>query len=429
MSELRPKVQSLLQELDHYPDTPHCIRCQKELDGLTVITSDIDQAYEACDPTAVAPAWAFWAQKYVEKFDQKVVQVRKGKKAKGILNKTNSSYRNSCYGITLAVVCKAIISFTSYNFVLLGDAVWEGQGIAIGGILSGVCVAILLGYQEYCWEIDDLCHAFEGFHLLARISASIGWIRYVDDVLTCSRVLCGPCCFAFIGRAYGCQLSAVSGVAAPDKIHIWTDVQLNVMGQNVMLNNKNPNREWLRRQEAGSARPKATILPWVGFLPTSFNALRANLISRMSRSKELGLGIQLGCIRLLEDLLELSRIGYPNKLVRALIHSLPVTAEAQAARRAIRIWHSNLNTTSAAMGYADKRSNEPNKPNTWQTSYQRGRNDNRQRNEKGHQDRSDKRRGSKGRKRSRRSSSSSSTNSADRLKRAQKLVFENDPEL
>jgi len=42
--------------------------------------------------------------------------------------------------------------------------------------------------------------------------------------------------------------------------------------------------------------------------------------------------------RILEYLLELSYIGYPYRVLRALAHSIPCSASAQIVRRTVRVW-------------------------------------------------------------------------------------------
>ena len=68
----------------------------------------------------------------------------------------------------------------------------------------------------------------------------------------------------------------------------------------------------------------------------SFQQLRGTFISKMVRAEELKLG-PLTSLSLGELMAEHIHIGYPIKLPRAIIHSLPTTTAAVHLRGVIRI--------------------------------------------------------------------------------------------
>eukprot|EP00972_Heterocapsa_arctica_P073322 10828512-Heterocapsa_arctica.AAC.1 len=50
LQELRPALERTLWDLD-VPPSMHCVRCQAALGQITVVTADVDQAFEACSPS------------------------------------------------------------------------------------------------------------------------------------------------------------------------------------------------------------------------------------------------------------------------------------------------------------------------------------------------------------------------------------------
>ena len=64
---------------------------------------------------------------------------------------------------------KAAIAFTSLSLVMVGGRMWEMTGIPIGGLLSGACVSITLGAQDWRWLRNDEAHQRAGFGLVSGL--------------------------------------------------------------------------------------------------------------------------------------------------------------------------------------------------------------------------------------------------------------------
>eukprot|EP00959_Pyramimonas_sp_CCMP1952_P078599 1642839-Pyramimonas_sp.AAC.1 len=75
-------------------------------------------------------------------------------------------------------------------------------------------------------------------------------------------------------------------------------------------------------------------------MPRGFNMIRSVLLGRISRCQALEFGEGILEIYMLETILELYLVRYPLTLIRALIHSLPVSSGVVSARRAVRCWSS-----------------------------------------------------------------------------------------
>eukprot|EP00971_Amphidinium_carterae_P103669 2052458-Amphidinium_carterae.1 len=45
-----------------------CIRCQTQLRHMTIVTADVDQAFEMCDASRVMPAFTYYMRKFQDVF-------------------------------------------------------------------------------------------------------------------------------------------------------------------------------------------------------------------------------------------------------------------------------------------------------------------------------------------------------------------------
>ena len=232
----------MFQELDTPPS--RCSwRCGCSMSRVSLITADVDQAFEACSSSAVLPAWRRISQSFESRFSSNSILVRRGRRE---LCKPGSSqsFGRGWLSFTTPVLARALFSFTSVSLVMLASMVWQIQDIPIGGVMSSAAVAVVLGAAELGWLGQHDEHLKLGFHFRGRgVRSCISWRSYVDDVLVGSRVFCDSCIFVFMGACYLVSHSLVSG--AGTTVHTWVDVELRVVGQHVAVNIKNPDRPWV----------------------------------------------------------------------------------------------------------------------------------------------------------------------------------------
>ena len=67
------------------------------------------------------------------------------------------------------------------------------KGFPIGGVLSGLCLSVLLGKHEYEWNANRLGFDFGSF----RVSLCVAELRYVDDTLLIRLRYCRRCLVEF----------------------------------------------------------------------------------------------------------------------------------------------------------------------------------------------------------------------------------------
>ena len=144
VSQLRFELDSVFQELDT-PPSRCCWRCGCATSCVSLITADIDQAFEACSSSAVLPARRRVCQSYESSFSSNSILVRRGHRE---LCKPGSSqsFGRGWLSFTTSVLARALFSFTSVSLVMLGSMVWQIRGIPIGGDMSSAA----LGCRARC---------------------------------------------------------------------------------------------------------------------------------------------------------------------------------------------------------------------------------------------------------------------------------------
>ena len=258
------------------------------MSGVSLITAEIDQAFEACSASAVLPAWKHMSLSlYESRFLSNSVLVHRVVVSDASLG-GHSHMVGDGFSFSTPVMARAPFSFTSVSLVMLGSMVWQIWSIPIGGVMSSTAVAVVLGAAELVWLNQQQKHSELGFHFLGRpIRNCISWKRYVDDVVVGSRVFCCSCIFVFIRACYPVPLSLVSG--AGPAVHTWVDVELRANGQHVAVNIKSPNRSWVH---ARGPQQKSTFLPWTGVLKGGLGCIRGVVLGHLARTKMLGLSEQ-----------------------------------------------------------------------------------------------------------------------------------------
>ena len=340
LSSFRTTFDRRYQAIQHSRhSTTTCLCCGVPLSGVTLVTADIDQAFEACTTSSVMPACRFFLAAYRHVTGLNEVKVHRSKRPRVSLGKGGYGGPTVCLDIPQLI--RALMGYTLITFVAYGDMIFKMSGLPIGGVMSMVCVSMVLGYAEYCWHHNNDERNLLGF-AVDPIDAYLCWLRYVDDTLCITYVYCGKCTFNFLSAAYKpVKLSAVSGVDQPSETHTWTDIEFRVCGLDVHVLPKNPNRKWLHGL---APRERALYCDWLGVLPMPFGILRACLLGKLARARQLDLSTEWQTYRLLEEVLELWHSQYPVLFLRKLVHSLPASPAVRRLRLLIRKWISTMNS-------------------------------------------------------------------------------------
>ena len=199
--------------------------------------------------------------------------VKRGKKD---VTSFSNDFKSGWWSIGLDVVRQAIRAFSWVS-------VYELKGLPIGGVLSGLCLSVVLGKQEYEWNANRLDQIKAGFDFGSfRVSQCVAVLRYVDDILLISLRYCRQCLVEFAKKSYSIPVSVASDVTSdlsPSLVAAqWLDLDLYAVGWNVCVAPKNLNRKWLYQCVSRGdcefvLREKCTVLEWPGRPPMGFALL------------------------------------------------------------------------------------------------------------------------------------------------------------
>ena len=219
---------------------------------------------------------------------------------------------------------------------------YELKGLPTGGVLSGLCLSVVLGEQEYEWNANRLDQIKAGFDFGSfRVSQCVAVLRYVDDILLISLRYCRQCLVDFAKKSYSISVSVASDVTSDlSPSHVaaqWLDLDLYAVGWKVCVAPKNLNRKWLYQcvnwgEGEFVMREKCTVLEWPGRPPMGFCDA-----GKWSQEENCTCTI-MSAIWVLEYLLDLFLVGYPCTSLRAIAHDLPWSAAACQVRWVIRTW-------------------------------------------------------------------------------------------
>ena len=157
ISQLRPELDSMFHELD-MPPARCCWRCGLPLSCVSLVTADIDQAFEACSSSAVLLAWKVLSPAYESRFSSKSFLVRRGRRE---LRKSagSQSFGRGRFSFSTPVLAR---TFVPFYVRLTGDVGFHG--VAHPGVLSSEAVAVVLGAAELSWLKQQHEHARLGFN-------------------------------------------------------------------------------------------------------------------------------------------------------------------------------------------------------------------------------------------------------------------------
>ena len=245
ISTVRARPQRALEDLS--AATCSCQKCGCATGSVSIVTLDADQAFETCSASAVLRAWDSVEHVIQERTGPRVVLVMRGKKE---ITSMSSDFLSGWWSISLDVVRQAIRAFSWVSLVCVSRSVYELKGVPIGGVLSGLCLSVVLGKQEYEWNANRLDQIKAGFDFGSfRVSQCVAVLRYVGEILLISLQYCRQCLVVFTKKSYSIPVSVASDVTSDLSFsHVaaqWLDLHLYAVGWKVCVAPKNLNRNWL----------------------------------------------------------------------------------------------------------------------------------------------------------------------------------------
>ena len=198
-----------------------------------MVTMDIDQAFEACQSSTVLPAWATISAAYNRRHGGIPIQVKRGRR--NILRHGTKGFSRQWWSVGSGAIVRALLAATTLTLVVLAGMVLEMTGLSIGGVMSSAAVSVRLAAEESEF-VSDSGH-----------EKHMDWLRYVDDMLSMSFVMCCGCQVRVLQKVFQEKLSVVhrTDEAAVGTFFEWVDMHITVFASGVVWTIKNPNRDWL----------------------------------------------------------------------------------------------------------------------------------------------------------------------------------------
>ena len=339
--------------------TCQSVVCRAQKPALSATVVDLDAAYENILGSLIHRAWVWACSDFVKKTGASGVHVKKGRRCEA--RDVESGYNSQWFSVSVETMTKCLLGFTAIAPVLVCGEVFLMQGLPIGGLLSSIALSLVLNYLE-SYENPIMCEWWS--KIRSRVSESEGWLpdgfgsvvmvrRIVDDLFSCSPVLCSECLQNMVKDVYGMLVSVCSVDGAS---HVWCEVEIHMSPQGkTLLAPKSANREWLLSNLGAFHKTKATFVLAPGVSPYSPKTLGRRFWTKLKRLKAYQFSRGLIVHRLLEDVLELCRLGYSFKFVRSLLHCIPFCEESVQVREFWKTFSRTCCVTpTAAMSKSDK---------------------------------------------------------------------------
>ena len=161
---------------------------------------------------------------------------------------------------------------------------------------------------------------------------SVTALRYVDDLLVISSMLCGHCLEKYVVELYPWKISfsSASKHDGSDHYHRWLDFIVGFRGTCCKLNKSNPNSQWIW---SDGQRERFSILPWCGKGTVMLQHMRSHYINCVYQFAGLRLPVRTQFMQLMGIILEFRLLGYPKKFIVGLC----VSHFSQASRLVAKV--------------------------------------------------------------------------------------------
>ena len=305
---------------------------KKRAHSVTVETFDAGQAFEACDRDLMMRGWACIAELLGQRFVRPVVCVKKAARLETQVLRAADAKTLSpklWHRFTCLEIQRALFSQSCLNKVLLGDVVFEMEGIPTGGSMSSVGLSLALTPAEKEHRTNE------------EREKRVQILRFVDDALVLSTAWCEECVRKYMTHLHG-SLFEPTADTGPLGGKIWLDLEIVNVAGGIGLNSKFPNLDFIFGTSA--VRDRSALSPWFGVMSCKFSQLRAYVLQKQLRAQTYQMPQAQVAAVLLSIVVELCMLQYPVSLIRAVLFSLSgssglviaqsvfATAQKQAAK-------------------------------------------------------------------------------------------------
>ena len=107
---------------------------------------DADQAFEACQPSAVLPAFRSTVERFRLRYGTEHVAVAAGKRLRFKIGRVG--FGGGWWNFSVDQLASVLVGGLLISVVCYGDVTFKLHGMVIGGIISKVALSFLLGHEE-----------------------------------------------------------------------------------------------------------------------------------------------------------------------------------------------------------------------------------------------------------------------------------------
>ena len=302
-------------KLEVLPARAPCRCCQGQRRRVCGLVLDASSMYERTPAQAVYRA----AQNLVRALRARGfrgVLVRRSRQLRGRLWRHGGAYLADHFFLSFEAMLITLKASLGVRLARLGNWVFEQTaGLPIGGPLSDLGAALLLGQNEAAWRFHETLPRRAPFADLPRGAAAdtiVAQTRYVDDLLAVSGSICEACLETYVREEHRGIPFEVEERSSEGPLR-WLDLVVHASRVPPHVAMGMTEREYVLHGAAAPGRFR--IMPYLGAEHMDKAKLRSYVRGQLSRWQQVRLSYQEVLRSLCYSVLLLARAGYPTQLV------------------------------------------------------------------------------------------------------------------
>lgn len=152
------------------------------------------------------------------------ISVFRSRRRQAFLGGDPAAKGTSSHTFTFEQLLGVLSAFCSIALCSVGDVTAKMTGLPIGGFLSNVACSMALCRAEAAWASGrDALEADNFVPPGAAWENAVACVRYVDDSLMCSCLLCRQCLLEVLGRIYPVSFEPTEA----SRVQAWLDMAVD----------------------------------------------------------------------------------------------------------------------------------------------------------------------------------------------------------
>ena len=197
--------------------------------------------------------------------------------------------------------------------VMVGDRFYTLGGLAMGLVLSGICLSLNMVQVE--WTSREEKHNDPSFRSRFPVdNFGVTSLRYVDDLISVSSQLCGKCLTNYLLELYpwNISFSGISNQQTATHCYEWLNFKIFFRLTSCRVGRSSPNWDWVWN---GGPRKRFSIIPWCGCHTVQLMHMRSYYICEIKAVATMRIPLHFQILHLLTIIIEFFLLGYPKKFI------------------------------------------------------------------------------------------------------------------